>query len=119
MRGCRVCGETEGPFDYSGSYGGLLCQSHWHLDRYRYHSSQRAIHFVRLFSVVSLNQLGSITVKEETKREIRTLIDLIYDESVGIKLKSKKFIDQMYTWGNLLVDKRVPPNEPTDENEKK
>ena len=72
---------------------------------------------MRLFSVISLDRLGSITVKEETKREIRTLIDLIYDESVGIKLKSKKFIDQMYTWGNLLIDKRVPPKETPDENE--
>ncbi|WP_035052893.1 DNA repair protein RecO [Carnobacterium pleistocenium] len=117
LRGCRICGKTEGPFDYSGSYGGLLCQEHWQLDRYRYHSSQRAIHFVRLFSAISLDQLGSITVKEETKREIRTLIDLIYDESVGIKLKSKKFIDQMYTWGNLLIDRKVTPDETLDENE--
>ncbi|MDN5372461.1 MAG: repair protein RecO [Carnobacterium sp.] len=114
FRGCRVCGITEGVFDYSGSYGGLLCQNHWHLDKHRYHASRRAVHFVRLFSVVSLDQLGSINVKEETKREIRTLIDMIYEESVGIKLKSKKFIDQMYSWGDLLVDKRVPSEETTD-----
>ncbi len=53
-----------------------------------------------------MDQLGTISLKPETKREIRTVLDLIYDESVGIKLKSKRFIDQMYNWGNLLLDKK-------------
>ncbi|MGX7394601.1 DNA repair protein RecO [Carnobacterium mobile] len=112
-RGCRVCGKTTGPFDYSGSYGGLLCQNHWDLDQHRYHASPRAIHFLRLFSVISMDQLGTISLKPETKREIRTVLDLIYDESVGIKLKSKRFIDQMYNWGNLLLDKK---NDEPDKN---
>lgn len=110
-RGCRICGNTTGPFDYSGSYGGLLCREHWGLDQHRYHASQRAIYFLRLFSVVSMDKLGTINVKDETKREIRTVLDMIYDESVGIKLKSKRFIDQMHTWGNMLTEKRTDPPE--------
>lgn len=105
-RGCRICGNTAGPFDYSGSYGGLLCQSHWSLDKHRYHASQRTIYFLRLFSVVSMDHLGTIKVKDETKKKIRLILDMIYDESVGIKLRSKKFIDQMYQWGDLLLDKK-------------
>lgn len=108
LRGCRVCGNTQGPFDYSMQYAGLLCQEHWHMDSHRYHASQRSLYFLRLFSRVSLDQLGSINVKEETKKEIQYLIDQIYDESVGIHLKSKSFINKMNDWGNVLKDARNP-----------
>lgn len=40
---------NEGIFDYSSSYGGLLCQKDWHLDVHRYHATPRAIHFLRAF----------------------------------------------------------------------
>lgn len=106
LRGCTACGTTEGTFDYSSSYGGLLCQNHWHLDPHRYHASARAVYFLRLFSRINLDQLGEIRVKEETKKELRQLLDMIYEESVGIKLKSKSFIDQMYTWGDMLTPKK-------------
>lgn len=113
-RGCRVCGNTEGPFDYSLQYAGLLCQQHWHMDTHRYHASQKSIYFLRLFSRISLDQIGSINVKEETKKEIQFLIDQIYDDSVGIYLKSKGFIKKMYDWGNVLKEARNP-----QDNEKK
>lgn len=108
LRGCVACGTTEGIFDYSSSYGGLLCQKDWHLDVHRYHATPRAIHFLRIFSRIDLEQLGEIKVKEETKTELRRLLDMIYDESVGIKLKSKSFIDQMHTWGDMLIPKKKP-----------
>lgn len=108
LRGCRVCGNTEGPFDYSQTYGGLLCQKHWHMDEHRYHATQRSIYFIRLFSRVSLDQIGSISVKEETKKEIQSLVDQIYDDSVGVKLKSKGFIKKMDKWGSVLKDARNP-----------
>ena len=53
-----------------------------------------------------MDHLGTIKVKDETKKEIRVVLDMIYDESVGIKLKSKRFIDQMYQWGDLLIDRK-------------
>src|SRR5699024_5581350 len=98
-RGCVICGNTEGPFDYSSFYGGLLCKKHWSEDIHRYHADPRAIHLLRLFSVLSLDRLGKIEVKEETKREMRKILDQLYEENVGLKLKSKKFIDNMHTWG--------------------
>lgn len=110
LRGCSVCGNTEGPFDYSDRYGGLLCREHWQLDEHRYHASQRAIYFLRLFSRVSIDQLGTISVKEETKKEIQHLIDMIYNETVGIKLKSKSFIQKMGQWGDVLKESRNPDN---------
>lgn len=111
-RGCRICGTTDGTFDYSGIHGGLLCKDHWELDKNRYHADQKALYFLRLFSIVSFDKIGTISIKDENKREIRRLIDMIYDETVGIKLKSKRFIDQMYSWGDLLLkDERKNQNE--------
>lgn len=114
-RGCVVCGNTEGPFDYSSRYGGLLCKQHWSLDPHRYHASPRAIHLLRLFSILSLDRLGEISVSDETKKNMRELLDQLYEENVGIRLKSKKFIDNMHSWGDMLLEKRsANQNETTD-----
>lgn len=102
LRGCVICGKTEGGFDYSSVHHGLLCPAHYFEDERRYHASPKAIHFIRLFSVISFDKINSIAVKDETKKEIRAVIDQLYDELVGIRLKSRKFIDSMKEWGNLL-----------------
>lgn len=105
-RSCRVCGQTQGRFDYSSKYSGVLCEKHWDLDQHRYHGDPKAIHFIRLFSAVSYEKLNKIEVHTETKAQIRKIIDELYDEYVGVHLKSKKFIDQMKTWENTLKEKR-------------
>lgn len=107
---CGVCGETQGAFDFSSQYSGVLCQKHWQLDERRYHGSPRAIHFMRLFASISLDQIKSIELKEETKVDIRQTIDMIYEEFVGIHLKSKKFIDEMKDWEKTMtIPKRKAP----------
>jgi len=103
LRGCVICGQTKGPLDYSSKYHGLICSNHFHKDDRRLHAHPRAVYFIRKFSMVNLNNIGKISVKNETKDEIRYVIDKIYDELVGIHLKSKSFIDQMKDWGKLLV----------------
>jgi len=102
LRGCVICGVTEGAFDYSSLHHGLLCPKHFYEDERRYHASPKAIHFIRLFSVISFDKINSIAVKDETKKEIRAVIDQLYDELVGIRLKSRKFIDSMKEWENMM-----------------
>lgn len=101
-RGCCECGETQGKFDFSSKYSGVLCERHWHLDDNRYHADPKAIHFIRLFSAITLDKIESIDLKPETKLAIRQTIDLLYDEFTGVRLKSKKFIDQMKSWEGML-----------------
>ncbi|CAM3054906.1 DNA repair protein RecO [Lactiplantibacillus plajomi] len=98
LRACTVCGRTDLPFDYSESYGGLLCQQHWHLDPHRLHASQAAIYYLRRFSVLDLAKVHSISVKPTTAQQLRRILDEIYNNSVGLRLKSKRFIDQMGSW---------------------
>lgn len=94
-RDCSVCHRTDSAFDFSEEYGGLLCQNHWSLDPYRLHLDQRTIYYLRLFSVVQLSQINTIDINEQTKKAIRRTIDKIYENSVGIVPKSKRFLDQI------------------------
>lgn len=112
---CAACGESHGKFDYSSKYSGVLCERHWHLDNHRYHADPVAIHFIRLFSAISYDKVQDISVKPETKTAIRLTIDELYDEYVGIHLKSKKFIDQMQSWENTL---KLPKRETKIDDEK-
>lgn len=102
LESCTVCQRTDLAFDYSESYGGLLCQAHWHLDPNRLGLDQRTIYYLRLFSVLDLYKLNSIKVKEQTKMALRQTIDEIYNSQVGIYVPAKKFLDQMSTWDQVL-----------------
>ena len=114
---CVVCGKTQGKFDYSSKYGGVLCEEHWSMDHRRYHADPRAVYFVRMFSAISYDKITGINLKDETKATIRQLIDQLYEEYVGIHLKSKKFIDQMKSWEHVLK-KPDPEGESASENQK-
>lgn len=102
LESCVVCQRTDLPFDYSQRYGGLLCKQHWQLDPYRFHASARAIYLMRLFSVINLQQINSISVKATTKQELRRMLDRIYQDDIGLSLKSKHFLDQMDQWDQVM-----------------
>lgn len=99
---CGVCGERTGRFDFSSKYNGVLCEKHWQQDPHRYHADPKAVHFLRMFATVTFERIEDIQVKSETKALIRQLLDELYDEYVGIHLKSKRFIDQMKSWENIM-----------------
>lgn len=95
-RGCVVGGEIEGNFDYSSKYNGLLCQDHWYLDEKRLHLDQETVSLLRTLNSTNVRDLQDVTVSQNARNRLRFTIDLIYDENVGVHLKSKRFIDQMY-----------------------
>lgn len=104
FQGCSVCGKTEGVFDYSDKFHGILCSEHFFEDTRRLHVIPKAMHLIRLYSVINLETIGDISIKANTQEEIKRLIDHIYDQLVGLRLKSKKFIDDLYKWENFLKD---------------
>lgn len=104
FQACAICQKTKGVFDYSDKYHGILCSEHFYEDNRRLHIDPKAMHLIRLYSVIKLDKIGDISVKEHTQSEIRRFVDHIYDQSVGLRLKSKSFIDNLYKWENLLKD---------------
>lgn len=101
---CVICGQDQGLFDYSMQYAGVLCAQHFHMDERRLHWSPRAAHFIRLFSQIPYDKLGNVDLHQDTKAEIRQALDLLYEEYVGIHLKSRHFINQMENFMNPLDD---------------
>ncbi|HBC89862.1 MAG TPA: DNA repair protein RecO [Lactococcus sp.] len=99
---CAFCHSQQGPFDYSYKFNACLCKNHFDEDMRRLQLDPNVIYLVNLFQEISLDQLEKISVKEEMKQKIRLFIDGLYDEYVGIHLKSKKFLDSMKDWADVM-----------------
>lgn len=99
---CVVCGQTKPPLDFSERYGGVLCQRHWHLDPDRMHLDQRTIKYLQIFSTLNLQNLHSVSVGAVTKKRLAWVLDTLYDDEVGLNLKTKRFIKQMTKWQKQL-----------------
>lgn len=99
---CVICGRDDLPLDFSEQYGGMLCRNHWHLDERRLHLDQRIVYYLQRFSTLNLQKLNSIKINSTTKRRLQFVLDSLYDNEVGLNLKSKKFIRQMGQWEEKL-----------------
>lgn len=99
---CVVCGRRDLPMDFSEKFNGTLCQLHWDQDTQRMQANPRAILILSKMAHLNLEQLGSLTLKAETKQDMARVMDKIYDDQVGIHLRSKSFIQQLHSWQNRL-----------------
>ncbi|MDN6967281.1 DNA repair protein RecO [Oenococcus sp. UCMA 17063] len=90
-----IDGQTEGEFDFSEQYNGILSKKHYQLDDHRLHADPKAIYYLRMFSRIKISQFNSIKISDNVKRSLQRVIDLIYDRQVGLKTRSRTFIEQM------------------------
>ena len=101
---CIFCHRTGMPFDFSFKWNGLLCPEHYYQDERRSHLHPNIPFLLNQFQSVEFETLETISLNKEIKQQLRHIIDQLYDEYVGIHLKSKKFIDSLGDWGNILQD---------------
>ena len=101
---CVFCHRTGMPFDFSFKWNGLLCPEHYYQDERRSHLHPNIPFLLNQFQSVEFETLENISLNKEIKQQLRHIIDQLYDEYVGIHLKSKKFIDSLGDWGNILQD---------------
>ena len=99
---CVFCHRTGLPFDYSYQYSGVLCPQHYQEDQRRPHLDPNLLYLLDQFQSISFADLETISIKPEMKRKLRLFIDQLYEEYVGIHLKSKKFIDDLDKWGSIM-----------------
>ncbi len=99
---CVNCGVTEGHFAFSIQEGGLICQRCAYEDKYVMPVSVTVIKLLRLFQHIDISRLGEITLSPDTKKELRTLIDVYYERNSGLLLKSKKFLEQVSSLRDVL-----------------
>lgn len=115
---CVICGRTQPPLDFSERYGGVLCQRHWHLDPDRMHLDQRTIKYLQMFSTLKLSNLNSVKVGDVTKKRLAWVLDTLYDDEVGLNLKTKRFIKQMAKWQRRLQNSKQAFNQKGKQNSK-
>ena len=99
---CVFCHRVGLPFDFSFKFSGLLCPNHYAEDERRSHLDPNVPYLLDRFQGLSFEELRSISVKDDMKRKLRYFIDDLYDNYVGIHLKSKKFIDNLNSWGHIM-----------------
>lgn len=99
---CSVCGSTDGHFSFSIREGGFICHRCLERDPYHFKLTPASVKLLRLFYYFDLSRLGNISVKTETKAELKNVISAYYDEYSGLHLKTKKFLNSMDQFRNLL-----------------
>lgn len=95
LNGCAHCGTKDGPFVFSVKEGGLLCLPCKPYDPHHFQLSEASAKLLRLFLYMDIRRLGRVSLKKETKQEMKKILSAYYDEYAGISLKSKRFLDQL------------------------
>jgi DNA repair protein RecO (recombination protein O) len=99
---CTICGSTDGNFSFSIREGGLLCHRCLDKDPYHLKITPATVKLLRIFYYFDLNRLGTISIKDETKAELRKIIWTYYDDYSGLHLKTKKFLNSIKQFRQLL-----------------
>lgn len=99
---CVICSRRDLPMDFSFSYGGCLCSEHFSRDPRRLHLDPNILYLAGQFMEISIETLEKISVSNDKKKQLRSFIDALYDEYVGIQTKAKKFLDGMEDWSDLI-----------------
>lgn len=102
---CTFCHKVNQAFDFSFKYGGVLCPDHYSRDEHRCHLHPNISYLLGKFQEIQVSEIETISLSKDIKKELRIIIDQLYEEYVGIHLKSKKFIDSLDIWGDILKDK--------------
>ncbi|MBN2983318.1 MULTISPECIES: DNA repair protein RecO [Cohnella] len=98
---CAHCGRPEGPFRLSPAAGGVLCFACRNRDPGGTDLDETAWKLLKLFAALDLRRLGNVDVSERPKRQLAQAMRLWMDHHLGIKLKSRHFLDQ---WERISGD---------------
>ena len=99
---CVFCHRVGLAFDFSHRYSGLLCPEHYEKDPYRIHLDPYVPYLLNQFQTLHFDSLKTISVKPDMKQKLRKFIDEVYEDYIGLRLKSKKFIDDLDHWGQVM-----------------
>lgn len=99
---CVFCHRVGLAFDFSHRYSGLLCPEHYEKDLYRSHLDPNIPYLLNQFQTLHFDSLKTISVKPDMKQKLRKFIDEVYEDYIGLRLKSKKFIDDLDHWGQVM-----------------
>ncbi len=99
---CVFCHRRGEAFDFSFKYSGVLCPRHYHEDINRSHLNPNVPYLLAEFQAIALDRLREIQLGEVIKKELRQFMDELYENYVGLHLKSKHFLDGLGNWGDIM-----------------
>ena len=79
-----------------------MCPEHYEKDPYRSHLDPNVPYLLNQFQTLHFDSLKTISVKPDMKQKLRKFIDEVYEDYIGLRLKSKKFIDDLDHWGQVM-----------------
>lgn len=92
---CIKCGGVTRPFFFSVTGGGMLCHRCAENDPYALSMSAATARLLALFLKIPIDRIGKISLKRQTIHEIEQIIYSCYEQNAGIKLRARRFIDQL------------------------
>jgi DNA repair protein RecO (recombination protein O) len=95
LEACVSCGRDNGPFSFSARLGGLLCPQCRYKDSSAMEAGETLIKLLRLFGRMDMRRLGTIQVKDQTKKELAACMRQLIDTHLNLQLKSRMFLDQL------------------------
>lgn len=103
---CVHCKSQDGTFHFSVRDNGFICHRCFDKDPYKVPIKPQTARLLRLFYYFDLSRIGNVSLKQETKNELKQVIDLYYEEYSGVYLKSKRFLDQMESMKHLMGENK-------------
>ena len=92
---CVICNNPVDLHAFSIKEGGLLCKQCAHKDIHSLAITPNLLKLLPIFLNAGIEQIGTISVKEENEKMLRTILDQYYDTYGGYTLKTKKFLSQI------------------------
>lgn len=92
---CIQCGYQEGKFRMSYYSGGILCERCARQDQSLTLLSDNALKLLRFYKQVDLSRIGQINISSATKTELSSVIHKLIDYQLGLKLKTRSFLDSL------------------------
>ena len=95
VKACAHCGQSKGLFQFSIREAGFLCRDCRMNDFKSIPMSPLTTKLLSIFPRIDFATLTPMEIPEETKKEIKMVIHLYYQEYAGLYLKTRKFLDDM------------------------
>ncbi|WP_217586735.1 DNA repair protein RecO [Lentibacillus saliphilus] len=92
---CVLCGRSQFPYAFSVAEGGYLCLQCRQHDQHAVTLPDTLAKWLVVFAETDIERIGSISVKAENIKLLRTILDGYYDQYGGYNLKSKRFLQQL------------------------
>ncbi|WP_019422488.1 DNA repair protein RecO [Paenibacillus sp. OSY-SE] len=92
---CVVCGREDGIAGFGWRLGGAICQRCKPKEHANFIANLSILALLQRFEQTDLRRLGNVTLKPETKLQLRACMRGYIDTHVGVRLKSLKFLEQM------------------------